>query len=66
MRHEAPMILPSAPIPTPCVGICELDDAGLCLGCLRTRDEIARWGVMPNAERLHVIEVVLPARAAAQ
>ena len=30
-------------ISSPCIGICSLDRAGRCRGCLRTREEIARW-----------------------
>ena len=29
---------------------------GLCRGCHRTLDEIARWGEMSDAERAEVIE----------
>ncbi len=30
---------------SPCIDICRIDpDSGLCTGCLRTLDEIARWG----------------------
>ncbi|MDM7255832.1 MAG: DUF1289 domain-containing protein [Paracoccus sp. (in: a-proteobacteria)] len=37
---------------SPCVKICVIDPAaGLCTGCLRTLDEIARWGSMTPAER---------------
>jgi predicted Fe-S protein YdhL (DUF1289 family) len=28
---------------------------GVCLGCCRTLDEIARWGAMTDAERLAVM-----------
>lgn len=45
----------SAPRPkpsSPCTKVCVLDDAtGLCQGCGRTRDEIAAWGMMREAER---------------
>lgn len=31
-------------VPSPCIGICRMDpDTGLCEGCQRTLDEIARW-----------------------
>jgi len=40
---------------SPCVNICELDSAGLCLGCLRTGDEIARWSAMSPAEQWRLI-----------
>ena len=33
-----------ASIPSPCIGICEMDEAtGQCTGCARTRDEIKNW-----------------------
>jgi predicted Fe-S protein YdhL (DUF1289 family) len=49
---------------SPCVGICSLDDAGLCEGCHRSSAEIARWTQMNDDERLHLMEVVLPRREA--
>lgn len=47
---------------SPCIGVCTLDDAGLCEGCRRTTSEIARWGQMSDDERLRMMEVVLPMR----
>lgn len=29
--------------------------SGWCVGCLRSLDEIAAWGAMPNAARLGVL-----------
>jgi predicted Fe-S protein YdhL (DUF1289 family) len=52
---------PSLPL-TPCIGLCRLDDRGLCAGCQRTGEEIARWSRMSDAERLHVMRVILPTR----
>jgi len=41
---------------SPCIGVCELDaEAGWCRGCHRTLAEIARWQVMPTAERRRVL-----------
>ncbi len=51
---------------SPCIGICTVDAAGVCEGCLRTLDEIARWSTMGDAERLRVMDDVLPAREAAR
>ncbi|MBL6603310.1 MAG: DUF1289 domain-containing protein [Alphaproteobacteria bacterium] len=32
------------PLPSPCISICQIDPAsGLCVGCYRTRSEIASW-----------------------
>lgn len=56
---------PSAkPVLTPCIGVCTLDEHGLCHGCFRTIDEIARWGLMEDAERAHYLDEVLPDREA--
>lgn len=31
-------------IPSPCILVCQLHaESQICMGCLRTRDEIARW-----------------------
>jgi predicted Fe-S protein YdhL (DUF1289 family) len=33
-----------APVPSPCVGICRMDEAsGLCAGCYRSIEEIIAW-----------------------
>jgi uncharacterized protein len=49
---------------SPCIGVCSLDVQGLCEGCHRSPTEIAHWLQMDDAERLHLMEVVLPAREA--
>jgi predicted Fe-S protein YdhL (DUF1289 family) len=48
---------------SPCIGICSLDDAGLCLGCRRSAAEIAAWTRMDDDQRLQLIEL-LSSRAA--
>jgi predicted Fe-S protein YdhL (DUF1289 family) len=41
---------------TPCVKVCTIDArSGLCLGCGRTLDEIARWSSMSEAERARIM-----------
>lgn len=53
-------------IETPCIKVCTLDArSGLCLGCGRTIDEIARWGTMTPDERGRVM-LELPGRLAAR
>lgn len=49
-------------VPSPCIGVCMLDEDGLCMGCHRTTAEIARWLQMGDDERLHLMESVLPER----
>ena len=47
--------VPPHEIPSPCIGICALDEAGaVCVGCGRTLDEIATWG-SASAERKRAI-----------
>lgn len=41
---------------SPCINLCTLDLAGVCIGCFRSVDEIARWTSMSAAERWRVIE----------
>jgi len=41
---------------TPCVQTCVLDPlSGLCIGCGRTRDEIAAWSALSEPERLEIM-----------
>ena len=50
------------PLKTPCIDICTIDEAnGLCKGCYRTIDEIARWASMSSEER-RAIMAILPER----
>ncbi len=49
-------------VQSPCVRICVVHpQARLCVGCLRTIDEITRWSKMPPDERRAVM-AELPAR----
>jgi predicted Fe-S protein YdhL (DUF1289 family) len=42
-------------VPSPCVSVCRMDASGeLCLGCVRTLDEIAAWGRMGDADKREV------------
>jgi len=51
------------PVLTPCIGVCTLDAQGLCVGCRRSGDEIARWMYMSDLERAHLMDEVLPQRS---
>lgn len=52
-------------IASPCINICDIDATGLCTGCARTLDEIARWATESSAWRASVI-ATLPARRASR
>ena len=40
---------------TPCVSICKLED-GICIGCKRTKEEIAKWKRYTDEERMVVMK----------
>jgi uncharacterized protein len=50
-------------VESPCIKLCVVEPAtGLCLGCFRSTEEIARWSAMtPEARRAVMAE--LPVRA---
>ena len=55
MRPDLPPAIPIAPVPSPCVSLCQIDaDSGLCRGCLRTLDEIVAWGGADDAAKLAI------------
>lgn len=59
------MVIASSTLPlSPCTGVCRLDSRGLCMGCLRTGDEIARWTRMSDAEKIRLMDEILPHRQA--
>jgi len=44
-------------VPSPCVGVCTVDERGYCRGCMRNRDERFNWLNMSPAQQLHVIKL---------
>ena len=48
-----------AMISSPCIKVCTMDArAGICAGCGRTLDEIARWGQMTESDRLAIMKTL--------
>lgn len=46
-------------VPSPCINVCTLDEtSGLCRGCARTLDEIARWSGMSERDKLQVWRLI--------
>ena len=42
---------------SPCIGVCELDlESDLCVGCLRTSQEIAIWSQIDNKKAMQIME----------
>ncbi len=48
---------------SPCVKICELDEDDVCVGCGRTRAEIAGWTSMTEPQRAKVVELAAQRRS---
>ncbi len=42
-------------VSSPCIQVCKLDEFDVCIGCGRTRDEIARWMQMSQEEKLKIV-----------
>jgi predicted Fe-S protein YdhL (DUF1289 family) len=47
---------------SPCTGVCQLGADGLCLGCLRSGEEIAGWVQFSAVQRDYLMQFVLPQR----
>jgi predicted Fe-S protein YdhL (DUF1289 family) len=61
LRYSAEM---KRPIQSPCINVCVIDaGTGLCAGCSRSLDEIARWAAMTDPERQRIMRE-LPSRHA--
>jgi len=54
---------PVAPMLSPCIGVCRLGSDGLCEGCYRNAEEIARWTLYSDMQRRELLDEVLPGRA---
>jgi predicted Fe-S protein YdhL (DUF1289 family) len=50
---------PAADVPSPCISVCRMDaTSGLCIGCLRTIDEIAAWSVLDAHARREILDAI--------
>jgi predicted Fe-S protein YdhL (DUF1289 family) len=52
---------------TPCVSVCAIEPAtGLCSGCGRSLEEIARWSRMTDEERRRIMNELSDRRSQAR
>jgi hypothetical protein len=59
---EQPPPPPLAPPLSPCIRVCVLDgDRRSCIGCRRTRDEIAGWWSFSDEKKREIL-ALLPGR----
>jgi predicted Fe-S protein YdhL (DUF1289 family) len=53
-------------LPSPCISVCQMDPQdGVCLGCYRTRAEIAAWRSMDEADQMTLLDILRDRRARA-
>jgi len=50
-------------LPNPCVGVCQSNSRGYCIGCLRSRDERFNWHQKPVEERARILKLLAQRRA---
>ena len=46
-----------AAVASPCINVCKME-AGLCVGCFRTLDEIACWANVGDEEKRRILAAV--------
>jgi hypothetical protein len=44
-------------VPSPCIGVCQVNNRGYCKGCFRSRDERFNWLKFTPAQRRDVIRL---------
>lgn len=44
-------------IPSPCIGVCEVNNRGYCKGCYRSRDERLYWLKLSTADKRKVVRL---------
>jgi uncharacterized protein len=54
----------NAPVQSPCLGNCCLDDEFVCTGCFRSLEEIKEWGVVDDQRRRVIVQNAVQRKAA--
>lgn len=51
-------------VPSPCITVCQVDDAtGCCIGCYRSIDEIREWPILSADEKRAVLARIAERKA---
>ena len=50
-------------LPNPCIGVCQSNSRGYCIGCLRSHEERFNWHAKPVEERAHILKLLSQRRA---
>jgi len=43
-------------IKSPCIHVCTHDDKNICLGCYRSLEEIRKWYVCSDEEKIEIVK----------
>ncbi len=49
-------------IPSPCIGVCEVNNRGYCKGCYRSRNERLYWQNMSDSQKREVMRILADRR----
>ena len=53
-------------VPSPCISVCQMDALDeVCVGCYRTRAEIAAWGSLDQGDQILLLDILRDRRAQA-
>ncbi|WP_407333193.1 DUF1289 domain-containing protein [Enterovibrio sp. 27052020O] len=44
-------------VPSPCIGVCQVNNKGYCKGCFRSRDERFHWNDFNSEQRRNVVRL---------
>ncbi|MBV7296903.1 DUF1289 domain-containing protein [Enterovibrio paralichthyis] len=44
-------------VPSPCIGVCQVNNKGYCKGCFRSRDERFHWNEFTSEQRRNVVRL---------
>nr|WP_086937634.1 DUF1289 domain-containing protein [Thaumasiovibrio occultus] len=45
------------PVPSPCIGVCQVNNRGYCKGCFRSREERFGWLEFTNEQKRNVVKI---------
>ena len=60
--RSTPTMTTEAPVKSPCVEICVLNEQDVCVGCYRTANEITEWTVLDNERKAEVVALAAERR----
>ena len=53
-------------LPSPCIGVCALDEKDICQGCFRSGNEITEWFMADNERKHEILKLAVERNRAAR